>query len=155
MSNVPDLPFPDLDPRAHHPAGDPARPLVLLLERCREDVERHTRALVSAGCDVITVGHVEEAVRAASRFLPSLLVLEVRRPEVEALLRALAQDDRISPIPAIVLAEDADPAVRHAVLPFRPAEFHVKPISPAHLARAVLRTLDAMTMEPAAYRLAS
>jgi two-component system alkaline phosphatase synthesis response regulator PhoP len=110
--------------------------------------------LERGGFAVVSAADGEEALRAARRHHPDLVVLDLNLPHVDGLdvARALRRD---GDVPIIMLTARTEEADRVAGLELGADDYVVKPFSPREIVarvRAVLRRTDAMRGEGAVLR---
>ena len=81
------------------------RMTILLVEDSRFLRVASERALVKAGCEVVTAVDGEAALLTARERLPNLILLDMMLPKLDGLevLRALKRDPQTTKIPVIVL----------------------------------------------------
>src|SRR5919107_4562972 len=89
------------------------RPLVLLVEDV-EWIRAWMRASLEAhGYDVAEARDDGEALSAAERLRPSLVVTEEELPTFDALLRRLREHPALARVPVAVINPDAEDGARH------------------------------------------
>jgi CheY-like chemotaxis protein len=95
------------------------------------------------GHTVLEAPSGEEALALIRRERPDLAVLDLRMPVLDGLqvVRALAQDDTVEPLPLIMLSASAQQAEVEAGLSAGVAAYVAKPFTPQQLARVVAEVL--------------
>jgi CheY-like chemotaxis protein len=95
------------------------------------------------GHTVLEAQSGEEALDLIRRERPDLAVLDLRMPGLDGLqvVRALAQDDTVEPLPLIMLSASAQQAEVEAGLSAGVAAYVAKPFTPQQLARVVAEVL--------------
>jgi DNA-binding response OmpR family regulator len=122
-------------------SAPPPSPLVLLVDDARDDLEMYSIALTSQGFRTCRTDDIETALQIAPA--ADIVVTDLHLPGLDGLvlLDSLWAELRTREIPVIVLTADGTRETRKKVLTFRPAEFHVKPLTPELLVAAVRRVL--------------
>ncbi|HTL54111.1 MAG TPA: response regulator [Candidatus Limnocylindrales bacterium] len=95
------------------------------------------------GYQMINANNGREAIAAATRELPQLIILDVRMPEMGGLtaLRQLKEIESTKAIPVIVLSVHADRETRLESESSGAAVFLTKPFSPAQLLTEIRRLI--------------
>jgi CheY-like chemotaxis protein len=95
------------------------------------------------GYTVLEARSGEEALDLIRRERPDLAVLDLRMPGLDGLqvLRALAADETVEPLPLIMLSASAQQAEIEAGLSAGVAAYVAKPFTPQHLAGVVADVL--------------
>ena len=95
------------------------------------------------GHTVLEARSGEEALALIRRERPDLAVLDLRMPGLDGLqvVRALAQDETVAPLPLVMLSASAQQAEVEAGLSAGVAAYVAKPFTPQHLARVVADVL--------------
>ena len=95
------------------------------------------------GHTVLEARSGEEALALIRRERPDLAVLDLRMPGLDGLevVRALAQDETVEPLPLIMLSASAQRAEVEAGLSAGVAAYVAKPFTPQQLARVVAEVL--------------
>jgi CheY-like chemotaxis protein len=95
------------------------------------------------GYTVLEARTGEEALELIRRERPDLAVLDLRMPGMDGLqvMRALAADETVEPLPLIMLSASAQQAEIEAGLSAGVAAYVAKPFTPQHLAGVVADVL--------------
>jgi signal transduction histidine kinase/response regulator of citrate/malate metabolism len=124
----------------------------ILLADDNADMRDYARRLLSDRWTVETVSNGQEALDAARRRRPDIIVTDVMMPEVDgfALLRALRADDELRTVPVVLLSARAGEEARIEGLAAGADDYLVKPFSArdltarvdAQLIRARVRAME-------------
>ncbi|HEX9018300.1 MAG TPA: response regulator [Anaerolineaceae bacterium] len=111
--------------------------------------ERDIRDLVSftlnfAGHEVIAVGNGAEAVEAAGKVSPDLILMDVRMPRMTGYeaCEIMKADPQLSRIPVVFLSAKGQESEIRTGLEAGAAEYILKPFAPAELTQAVNDLLE-------------
>jgi DNA-binding response OmpR family regulator len=127
---------------------------VLVVDDEREIVRLVRDYLERAGFEVITAADGDEALRAARRQRPDLVILDLNLPTLDG-FDVARQLRREGDVPIIMLTARTEEADRVAGLELGADDYVVKPFSPREIVarvRAVLRRSDAMRAEGSVVR---
>jgi signal transduction histidine kinase len=120
-------------PRAQGP-----RPRILWADD-NADMRDYVRRLLCGQFDVEAVSNGQEAIEAARRWVPDLVLADVMMPWLDGfgLLRELRADERTRPVPVILLSARAEEEARIEGLKAGAAGYLVKPFSARELVAVV------------------
>jgi PAS domain S-box-containing protein len=126
-------------------AADGAR---ILLADDNADMRTYLRDLLSRAYSVEAVTHGEEALAAARRRRPDLILADVMMPGLDGLelLRALRADDSLRDVPVILLSARAGEEARLEALQAGADDYLVKPFSARELVARVGARLELLRM---------
>jgi two-component system, cell cycle response regulator DivK len=116
-------------------AAQAARPVVLVVED-HDDTRFMLRVLLEMrGLEVVEAADGEEAVRAAARARPSLILMDGSLPLLDgvAAARRIRESEEARDVPVVILSGRAEPAYRARALAEGCDGFLTKPYSPAQL----------------------
>jgi CheY-like chemotaxis protein len=106
--------------------------------------ERDIRDLVAftlrfAGHEVVAVGNGEEAVEAARKEMPDLILMDVRMPRMTGYeaCEHMKADDQLKDIPVVFLSAKGQESEIQTGLSAGAAEYLLKPFAPAELTQRV------------------
>ncbi len=112
---------------------------ILIAEDERDIRDLVTFTLRFAGYEVVAVGNGEEAVEAARKEMPDLILMDVRMPRMTG-YEACAQmkaDPQLKDIPVVFLSAKGQDSEIRTGLDVGAAEYLLKPFAPAELTQRV------------------
>jgi len=117
---------------------------VLLVDDNRDMRDYLRKLLESAGFDVATAGDGEQALAAAARHLPDLVLSDVMMPKMDGfqLLSALRADSKLRDIPVLLLSARAGEEAKVEGLAAGANDYLTKPFSARELIARVRSNLD-------------
>ncbi len=119
-------------------------PRVLIVEDEPEVRQLAADALASAGLETCCAGTAEEALEAADRFPPDLIVADIALPGDSGLELVRRLRQRAGELPAVILTGLGDPAALSEASRLRPVELLTKPLDLRRLRDAVVGELGRM-----------
>jgi CheY-like chemotaxis protein len=116
---------------------------ILLVDDEPDQVEMYGLALADAGFDVVSATTGGEAVSRARELRPSLIVLDVRLPDMTGwdVCTALRQDPRTEDIPIVILTAAATATLAMDAANAGCAAYLLKPCYPDELTTAIRSVL--------------
>ena len=132
------------------PGAHGERPRALIAED-EPDMLRFLRSQLSAHFEVLEAVDGQQAIEAASQFLPDIIVLDMMMPEKDGLevCRELRRQEPTRTIPIVLLTARADEATKLEALAAGASDFLTKPFSTTELHLRLKNLVDAYQAQQA------